>query len=78
MITGSNIYSELKRRGLSHSRRHASRDFFGSADNYLCLRGDRGPSERALIYLFRRLWPTHPIFALRIAWMILFEERREG
>jgi hypothetical protein len=38
------IYYELERRGLTHSRRHASRELFGAADNYLSLCGDRGPS----------------------------------
>ena len=66
------IYTELERRGLTHSRRHASRELFGAADNYLSLCGDRGPSERAMIHLFRRLYSAYPIFASRIAWLILF------
>ena len=78
MNTDPTIYHLLQRRGLTHSRRHASTELFGAAANYLCLRGDRGPSEKALIHLFRRLLPTHPILAARVAWTILFGVRDDG
>jgi len=55
--------------------RDLSRHYYGMADNYACLRGDRGPSERALINAFRRLWEErHYILAARVAWLILFGE----
>ncbi|MBA4794669.1 MAG: hypothetical protein H2041_13475 [Phenylobacterium sp.] len=43
------------RRGLTSSLRDYSSYYLGMAENYACLRGERGPSERALIHLFRRL-----------------------
>ena len=49
--------------------------YLGMAENYACLRGDRGPSERALIHLFRRLWEErHYLLATRVAWLILWSE----
>lgn len=72
MNTGIDIYYELERRGLTHSRRHASRELFGAADNYLSLCGDRGPSTQMMIRLFRSLYSAYPLFATRIAWLILF------
>jgi len=73
MHTDSDIYHLLQRAKLTHSRRHASRELFGAADNYLALCGDRGPSERALIHLFRRLWEErHWLLAFRVARMILW------
>jgi hypothetical protein len=32
------IYQELQRKKLTHSRRHASRELFGAATNYLSTR----------------------------------------
>ncbi len=78
MNTDLNIYHELERRNLTHSRRHASRELFGGADNYLCIRGDRGPSERALIHLFQKVWRQHPLLALRLAKRILWGAQLHG
>lgn len=67
------IFIELSRRGLTWSLRDLSQHYYGMAPNYACLRGDRGPSERALINLFGRLWEErHYILAARVAWTILF------
>ena len=67
------IRDELTRRNLTWSLRDYSSHYLGMAPNYACLRGDRGPSERALINLFRRLWEErHYILAARVAWTILF------
>lgn len=71
MNTG--IETELTRRGLCWSRRDLSSHYYGMAPNYACLRGDRGPSERALINMFRRLCEErHFVLAARVAWIILW------
>jgi hypothetical protein len=70
------IYQELERRKLTRSRRHASRELFGAATNYLSTRGDRGPSEKALINLFHQLLARrHFILAAKIGWIVLFGGR---
>lgn len=72
-MTGIDLYHLLARRGLTTSLRHYSREWLGAAENYACLTRDRGPSELALIQLFRRLWRKgHPILAARVAWFILW------
>lgn len=53
---GIDFYPILAKRGLTTSQRDFSSYYLGMAENYACLRGERGPSERALINLFRRLW----------------------
>jgi hypothetical protein len=71
--TGIDLYHQLSRRKLTHSLRDFSSYYLGMAENYACLRGDRPPSERALIHLFRRLWGEgHYILAARVAWAILW------
>lgn len=73
MKDGIEIQTELARRGLCWSLRDLSSHYYGMAPNYACLRGDRGPSERALINMFRRLWEErHYILAARVAWTILW------
>jgi hypothetical protein len=68
-----NIYHTLARRGLARSQRDFSSYWLGMAENYACIRGDRPPSERALINLFRRLWEErHYLLAIRVATAILF------
>lgn len=70
---GINFYPLLARRGLTPSLRDYSSYYLGMAENYACLRGDRGPSERALINLFRRLWEErHYLLAVRVASAILW------
>jgi hypothetical protein len=77
-MTGMNIYHELSRRNLTWSLRDLSGHYYQMAPNYACLRGDRGPSERALINLFQRLCEErHYILAARVAWMILFGEETQ-
>jgi len=73
MRTDHDIYYQLARRGLTKSQRDYSSYYLGMAENYACLRGDRGPSERALVNLFRRLWgERHYILAAKVAWLILW------
>lgn len=76
MKTGPDFYHHLSRRKLTWSLRDYSSHYLGMAPNYACLRGEEGPSERALINLFRRLWEErHYILALRVAGAILWGER---
>lgn len=76
---GIPYYPLLARRNLTTSLRDYSSRYLGMAENYACLRGDRRPSERALINLFRRLWEErHYILAARVAWAILWGERADG
>lgn len=71
------FYRCLARRGLTNSLRDYSSHYLGMAENYACLRGDRGPSERALLHLFRRLWEERRILlALRVAHALLFRPTR--
>jgi hypothetical protein len=73
------FYHQLARRNLTTSLRDYSSYYLGMAENYACLRGERGPSERALINLFRRLWGERRfILAVRVAWTILWGERADG
>lgn len=77
MITDQNIYHQLASRGLTTSQRDYSSYYLGMSANYACLRGDRAPSERAMINLFRRLWAErHYILAARVAWLILWGAER--
>jgi len=67
------IYRHLARRGLTTSLRDYSAYYLGRAENYACIRGERGPSASAMIFLFRRLYEEHRFFlAARIAWLILW------
>ena len=71
--TDLDLYRELERRGLTTSQRDYSSYYLGMSENYACLRGDRAPSERAMIHLFRRLWEDRHVFlALRVAHHLLF------
>jgi len=66
------IYHELKKRNLVTSRRGFSR-MLGAASNYASIRGDRGPSERASIRLFQRLWhDRHYLLAVMVAREVLW------
>ena len=72
--TNLDFYSIIAKRGLTTSQRDFSSYYLSMAPNYMCLRGDRGPSERALINLFRRLLDERRYFlAVRVAWAILLE-----
>lgn len=71
--TGSCLYSQLQKKGLTHSKRHFSRVWLRRADNYLCLRGERGPSLDAQGDLFRALLRAgRLILAARVACAMLF------
>lgn len=71
---GPDFYCLLAKRGLTTSRRDYSTYYLSMAPNYACLRGDRGPSDRALINLFRRLLDERRYWlAAKVAWTILFE-----
>lgn len=73
MNTGSEIYRSLAGRKLTCSLRDLSSHYYGMAPNYACLRGDRPPSDRALINLFQRLWEERHFFlAARVALVILW------
>lgn len=75
MNAGIAFYTTLAERGLTTSLRDYSSYYLGMAENYACLRGDRGPSERALINLFRRLWEERRyLLAARVARAILWED----
>lgn len=77
--TGSNFYHELESRGLVVSLRDYSSYYLGMAENYACLRGERGPSARGLINLFQRLWEEHRyLLALRVARHLLFAPPEGG
>jgi hypothetical protein len=79
MSTDPNFYHALAQRGLARSQRDYSRYYLGMAENYACLRGDRPPSERALINLFRRLWSErHFILAIRVATALLWGVQSDG
>lgn len=72
------IYQHFLERGLVGSKRDFSRSL-GRAENYLCLRGKRGPSSDALIGLFQTLWREgRLVLAARVAWAVLWlpEEAR--
>lgn len=72
-ITGFDFYHHLSRRGLTTSQRDYSAYYLGMAENYACLRGERGPSARGLINLFQRLWDERRyLLAARVAVAILW------
>ena len=74
--TGPDFYHQLERAGCTRSLRDYSSYYLGMAENYACLRGERGPSERALIHLFRRLWAERRFwFAAKVARVILWGDR---
>ncbi|MDA0743074.1 MAG: hypothetical protein O3A72_04445 [Proteobacteria bacterium] len=76
----SSLYHHFYRRGLTTSRRQFSKQWLAAADNYLCLRGDRGPSADVLVGLFQRLWCERRLMlAVHVGWSILWmkpESRR--
>lgn len=70
------IYHHFHERGLTDSHRHFSSAWLGRAENYLCLRGGRGPSSDALIDLFQTLWrECRFLLALRVGWAVLWLEK---
>lgn len=73
MSPDSRIYTRFFDLGLTTSRRHFSTYWLGSAGNYLCLRGERGPSADVLIELFQRLWREGRLpLAFHVGWSILW------
>lgn len=67
------IYQHFLARGLTNSQRHFSSAWLGRAENYLCLRADRGPSADALVELFQTLLREGRLMlAARVAWSILW------
>ena len=74
---GMILYQELSRRRLTSSLRDFSAHYLGMAENYACLRLERGLSERALLNLFRRLWEErHYLLAVKVGWLILWGQRK--
>lgn len=68
-----NVYHHFQQRGLTRSRRHFSAHWLNAAENYLALRGERGPSANTLIGLFQRLWRQGRLpLAIRVGWTILW------
>lgn len=66
------IYQHFRRQGLCDSKREFSA-LLGRADNYMCLRGERGPSADALVELFQTLWRERRLMlAARVAWAVLW------
>jgi hypothetical protein len=73
MNAGMDFYHKLAGRGLCRSLRAYRRDYLGKAENYACIRGERGPSTTALVNLFRALWTERRfILAARVARAILW------
>ena len=69
----SSLYTRFHRLGLTTSRRDFSSRWLGAADNYLCLRRNRGPSADLLVGLFQRLWREGRIMlAIEVGWTILW------
>lgn len=67
------IYHHFFERGLTDSRRHFSSAWLGRAENYLCLRGARGPSADALVELFQTLVGEGKLMlAARVGWAVLW------
>ncbi|WP_341022428.1 DUF6626 family protein [Brevundimonas diminuta] len=67
------IYHHFHQRGLTDSHRHFSSAWLGRAENYLCLRGSRGPSADVLIALFQTLVRERKFaLAARVAWAVLW------
>ena len=67
------IYHLFHRRGLTDSQRHFSSAWLVRAENYLCLRGDRGPSSDVLIELFQNLVREGRLtLAVRVGWAVLW------
>ena len=67
------LYHHFRTLNLSRSRRHFSSHWLGAAENYLALRGERGPSANVLIGLFQRLWREgRLLLAVRVGWMLLW------
>lgn len=67
------IYQHFLERGLTDSQRHFSSAWLNRAENYLCLRADRGPSADALIELFQSLVREGKLLlAARVGWAVLW------
>ncbi len=67
------IYHLFLTRGLTRSRRDFSSRWLNSAENYLALRGERGPSANTMIGLFQKLWREgRLLLAIRVGWTILW------
>lgn len=67
------IYHHFFKHGLTDSQRHFSSVWLDRAENYLCLRGSRGPSADALIELFQTLWREgRLVLAARVGWAVLW------
>ena len=67
------LYHLFRQSGLTRSRRHFSAHWLNSAETYMALRGDRGPSANTLIGLFQRLWRDgRLLLAIKVGWTILW------
>lgn len=69
----NSIYHHFRQRGLTRSHRHFSHHWLGCAENYVALRGERGPSANTLIGLFQKLWREgRLLLAIKVGWTILW------
>ena len=70
------LYALMAERGLTVSRRHLSREWLGAAPNYVCLRGDRLPSDSAMLHLIRKLLDHRRyILAAYVLRMLIWPDR---
>jgi len=61
--------------GLVTSRRKLSTEWLGAAPNYVCLRGDRLPSDSAMLHLIRKLLERRRyILAAQVMRMLVWPE----
>ncbi len=72
-MTDIKIYHLFRQRSLTSSMRHFSSHWLGCAENYLALRGERGPSAPAMIGLFQKLWREgRLLLAVKVGWTVLW------
>lgn len=70
------LFTLLRARGLTQSYRHFSTFWLGGAPNYACLRGDRLPSDAAMVRLIRLLIDHRRYFlAACVLRMLLWPDR---
>ena len=72
----TSLYKLMAGCGLTTSRRHFSREWLGAAPNYACLRGDRLPSDTAMLHLIRKLLERRRyILAAQVMRMLVWPEQ---
>ena len=72
-MPAQSVYHLFRTKNLTRSKRHFSAYWLNCAENYLVLRGERGPSANALVGLFQTLWRQgRLLLAVRVGWTILW------